>query len=223
MPRKLVNQHYKFLVVWWWWNQTKSEYANILRLNKSKEIETLSTSKIEARLPKLSRRKVFSYFDARNIYAQYIQHAMFSTLDGNGCYLEYPLHSRNTNVDKTSLQKVDQESRVLLTTYLCLVRVAYSKLQFQIRTRLQSIIKKKPWARTWANKDKLDFRETEMIFVGYLKTRDGLKPDENIKAVNEMFNSTDVEGFRRLLGFGNYMSEVLLSRVAFEHHFEHLH
>ena len=60
------------------------------------------------------------------------------------------------------------------------------------------------------NKQKLNFKQTEVSFMGHLITTNGLKPDPaKVKAVTEMPSPTDIAGVKRFLGFVNYLSKFL--------------
>lgn len=57
------------------------------------------------------------------------------------------------------------------------------------------------------NKDKMKFQLSEVKFIGYTITAEGLKPDpEKVKAVLNMPNPTDVAGARRFIGFVTYLA-----------------
>ena len=63
----------------------------------------------------------------------------------------------------------------------------------------------------------MNFRKSEVRFMGHLITKDGLKPDpEKVRAVQEMPKPTSKKELLSLLGFVNYLSKFLprLSEVT---------
>ena len=57
------------------------------------------------------------------------------------------------------------------------------------------------------NKDKIQFKKTEVIFMGRKIAADGIRPDEaKIAAIVNMPNPEDKEGVQRLLGMLNFLS-----------------
>ncbi|KAK3736228.1 hypothetical protein QZH41_007340 [Actinostola sp. cb2023] len=60
------------------------------------------------------------------------------------------------------------------------------------------------------NIKKMNFRKTEVKFMGHVITKDGLKPDpEKITAIENMPKPTSKQGLMSLLGFINYLDKFL--------------
>ena len=56
------------------------------------------------------------------------------------------------------------------------------------------------------NKDKMQFKQQKVAYMGHVITSDGLQADPNkIKAILNMPSPTDKEAVQRLLGMTNYL------------------
>ena len=60
------------------------------------------------------------------------------------------------------------------------------------------------------NTDKLDLRQKEVPFIGYIATDEGLRVDPaKVRAISEMPAPTDKVGVQRLQGLAQYLSKFL--------------
>ena len=60
------------------------------------------------------------------------------------------------------------------------------------------------------NKDKVQFRKTEVPYMGNLLTSDGLKPDpKKVEAIKALKPPSDVTGVRGLMGMVNYLTRFM--------------
>ena len=60
------------------------------------------------------------------------------------------------------------------------------------------------------NKDKFQFKCSEVSFIGHVMTKDGLKPDSRkVEAIVKMEHPTDVPAVQRFIGLVKYLSKFL--------------
>ena len=60
------------------------------------------------------------------------------------------------------------------------------------------------------DKDKIQYKVSEVKYVGYIVSSEGLKPDpEKIRAVNEMPTPQNKQGLQRLIGMVSYLSQFI--------------
>ena len=190
-------------------------------LNKALKREHYPLPVMEDLLPELSRAKCFSKVDLRSGYWHILLDepssllTTFQTPFGRYRWCRLPF---GTNVSSEIFQKRLHQALDGLEGVLCVaddiivygVGDTMSVAQISHDKRLNDLLQRCREMQIKLNKDKSEFRCSEVQFIGHLLTNQGLKPDPaKIEAVRKMPKPEDPEAVRRINGFVNYLAKLL--------------
>ena len=76
--------------------------------------------------------------------------------------------------------------------------------------RLKAVLQKCKEINLTLNKDKCLFNKSEIVYIGHVISKEGVKPDkEKVEAIVNMPPPTDKKGVERLLGTVNYLAKFI--------------
>ncbi|KAK3754332.1 hypothetical protein QZH41_003209 [Actinostola sp. cb2023] len=130
-------------------------------------------------------------------------------VDDDTATIDYPLGSTLVpNISKCNYIGVLENQ----TGVACLIddTVVYGKDSKEHDERLNQVLEKLSKANITLNKEKCQFRKSEITFLGHIVGRDGVKPDPNkVSAVVNMEAPQNVSELRRFLGMVNQLGKFL--------------
>lgn len=189
--------------------------VDLTKLNKAVKRERFILPNLEDIAPKLSGATVFSTMDASSGFWQIPldessrKLTTFITPVGRFCFCRLPFGI--TSAPEIFQQKISSLLKDLAGTVVVMDDIlVYGKDMKDHDQNLQAAMQTIRASGLKLNKDKCQFRKTEINYFGHIIGKDGIKPDtEKVRAIAELPSPTNISELRQRIGMINYLGKFL--------------
>ena len=196
-------------------NGTVRICVDLTKLNQSVCRERHILPSVEQVLAQIGNAKVFSKLDANSGFWQIelapesAKLTTFITPYGRFCFNRLPFGSTSA---PEHFQRRMSEILQGLNGVVCLVDdiLVYGNTQEQHDTHLMAVLQRIRESGLTLSKDKCEFNQTNIKYLGQLIDETGVRPDpDKVRAIQEMRSPTNVKELRQFLGMVNQLSKFL--------------